>query len=297
MGSLGSSSSFTSSSSKAVRKFLRSQFKSLVFRRVVDVTVYGEIEGLLYYPSILSPSEEIQLPLGQTRAEEFTPLEVEKNVEFRCRSYTALTSGRPIRLETPDTYHIPIRCPSENYAEIDMSDSFWFTKSQNTKYVVPPRKGDLVCGLVGNNRKTGKPLEYSFWFTCSEQFLRAWTLIMFNEHCTFDKNEEQTYKWVMSGNRLCTNSYLKWRLSLQGEPPLEELDDRFYHLRTEKTSKEWVHIYASLVLVARYGQIPSKVNVPVNLDGGPVMKNWHIPPHFVTNLLRLSGCRLQTSEK
>ena len=48
------------------------------------------------------------------------------------------------------------------------------------KDVALPRKGDLLCGAVKPNSR-GK-LYYSQWFICSEQFYRAWTLLMYDTH-------------------------------------------------------------------------------------------------------------------
>ena len=99
----------------------------------------------------------------------------------------------------------------------------------------------------------------------------------------------------MKGNYLSTNGWKRYylpRVRKGMSIPIEEQTQRYYRLRTEKASREWCHIYAAIVLLARYNEIPSASNMPrvlpmpsqspsdvVNFD------MWDIPDGFIGEFL------------
>ena len=156
-----------------------------------------------------------------------------------------------------------------------------------TKCTITPRVGDLVCGIV--DTVSGEPF-FDKWFVCSEQFYRCYTLIMFKNHDSFknaQKRSEPQQYW-MSGNRLMTNSHLKWLLSLREHNlPCDPVKSKqkYWHLRTEPMSVNWVHIYCAMVYLVRYDEFPSSENVPMN-RGGLTYSQWHLPENWTNDFVK-----------
>lgn len=67
-----------------------------------------------------------------------------------------------------------------------------------------------------------------------------------------------------------------------------ELEKRYVSIITEPISINYVHFYAFLVLVFKFGYFPTKMNIPKNLEKDfPNMKLWDVPDfckYFVNNL-------------
>lgn len=208
-----------------------------------------------------------------------------KNVELRYTKFHFFTSQA--RLRENDRTRTTIYGASNRISEMDLFDECDFRLKLQTKkgWVAPPRVGDLVCGVVGQNRNQRNP-EYKFWFVCSEQFFRTWTALHYEEHESLSKKcgngEAQIKRHLMSGNRLCTNGALKLVLgAMQSNVGLDrtEFAKKFFRVRTEDASRYWVHIYAFLVMAIRYLEYPTDANVPNNLDDTPKMTKWNLPDY------------------
>lgn len=121
---------------------------------------------------------------------------------------------------------------------------------------------------------------------------------------------------LFSGNKLCTNAYRKFTVGCKqnfiADIPLEkqateilgmpfferqsdeglvmcpELEKRFNVIITEPVSTRYVHFYAFLVLVFKFGIFPTENNIPKNLEKDfPNMKFWDVPDfctYYVNNL-------------
>ena len=255
---------------------VRAKLKLLVFRRVYSVTHF-QLSKIQYHTK---PDECHQVADGDS----LTDREWLRNAECHYRNYYGWSSKTSLRSNdsSPDRY---IFYEKKDFGTFDPIH-FQIDPAATPQSAVPPREGDLLCGIVKPDA-TGK-LCYSKWFICSEQFYRAWTLMMYDTHTSFTKAEqkgcgEKTY-W-MSGNRLMTNNYLKWILGskeLGITPSDAEQNDRYWHQRCEKIARTWIHIYCAQVLIIRYNESPSDDNVPVvrGVESRPYA-HWHLPPEFV----------------
>lgn len=274
-----------------------------VFRRVKSVDAKPEdLDEVRYYVYDDGVTSEYE-PLKVEEIAKLTPQEIEQYVQYRYRKFTAYTGGAAVREDMHDG--CSFTCSSNNLGVFNPITLEWSRARANIRSasIVPPRVGDLVCGVVDSD----KPNVLKHWFVCSEQFLRFWTAVMFEDHETFDVKcrsrvvltEEERFakikRWLMSGNRLCTNSFRKWVLS-EGADPTNgpEIAKRLFVLRTEDWSHMSVHIYAALVLIIRYAELPTDANVPQNLDGpnGKVelkMKHWDLPVNFINQLISHAG--------
>jgi len=213
----------------------------------------------------------------------FTAAELNQHIEVHATEFTFQTTNTPLRDVRGDVKGMV----SGSSANAAVLDPVTLTLSKQPSTIVP-RAGDLVCGIVKTERFANQPRRppvrtFDVWFICSEQFMRAWTLVMYDQHSSFEE-EPKLRRKAFSGNRLCTNTYRKWVLShTQNDVavPQSEIPEHFYHLRTETPSVEWVHVYAAIVLMARYGEIPNENNVPQNLDGSLALKAWDLPTNYV----------------
>jgi len=254
---------------------LREALGKLVFRRV-DKIVKGYIKEVRWYTG---PGEyEVIKP------REFTEKELDKHVEFLVQRYHFFTS--PASLREDEWKGRAIFGSSFRHATVDPI-SLELTVHP-TKVLV--HKGDLVCGFVRPPINQGQAPSFTEWFICSEQALRAWTMIMYDEHKTLIGEPRLRFKMISGNNRLCTNTYLKKLVVNEQNDTEMSSDDKnsFYHLRTETPSTEWVHIYVALVLMARYGEIPSDDNIPQSLDPDALLMNeWHLPEDYVDKVIAL----------
>jgi hypothetical protein len=259
---------------------------------------------------------------------------IKKSVEIKHKWFSGFTASRAIRDEHASLENKEIYLHSENYSQIDMSlnYTFKFSDVRQLRSHITPVNEDLIFIFIssntlnslksstsstitnttnsGNNKnnKKIKP-KADAWCIVSEQFLRAWTLIRYDWHESFDKyiaintpiseREKALREKLFIGNKLMTNSWLKHHLSLAANGKTmdtEESRKRYYYLRTEYVSKKWVDVYAALVLIARYGELPCPVNVPNNSHNNSINKDdlqeilyrrdaWSLPDVFVTMVL------------
>lgn len=273
---------------------LRDGMKDLIFRRVArvnakdrdlfEVAYHTDTDGRSATCKVIDPRD--------FRERDYTNDEHDRNLEFKYRKFFAFTAERTLR--DNDKYDgQTIFLASNKYSQLDFTEdcTLKFSKKRNMRTnTVPPRPGDLVCMVVSPPTHKRKNLEASFWFTCSEQFMRAWTLLMYDEHPSFEaKGEEPRMRErYMSGNRLNTNSFLKYVLAhrqTRAALDREEAQSRYYRMRTEYVSKRWCHVYSAMVLLGRYGEMPTYQNVPGNRGDGPSCIRWDLPDRFVELLL------------
>jgi hypothetical protein len=284
-----------------IRDLLRDKFSHIIFRRVK--TVYTQNLEKVYY---VTANDKIEMDADMISV--LTPEKKENHLQYEYKSFSGITTTKNIRSNDKYAYEV-IHFSSDTFSELDIENGTFEFVQAPTK--IPPRQqryinekfvySDLICGIVDSRNKE---LHYTHWFICSEQFLRMWTAIMYSDHQIFhtsnfvpssvDKEdfENKLYNRLMSGNRLCTNSFRKWIMIL-GEDS-QETQELFQVLRTEKISIQWCHVYAALVLIARYGELPTsdpkEHNIPFTHDGigyRPMTHEWDLPPKFVDNILSL----------
>ncbi len=251
---------------KNVAHSVKQKFKKLVFRRI------NYIQSFQLQRFLESPFPHSRRPYrGGLHLKMWKQYGVEQSEDF-C----GFTSHFCLR-ETDVYKNKQMPFSKQGYAVLDPIT----LEMVPTKCFATPRIGDLICGIVDTT--TNEPF-FDKWFVCSEQFYRCYTLIMFKNHESFKNAHKRPNpgQYWMSGNRLMTNSYLKWLLSL-GEHNLpydpEESKRKYWHLRTEPMSVNWVHMYCAMVYLVRYKEFPSAANVPIN-KGGLTYSQWHLPKNW-----------------
>ena len=274
--------------------------QNMIFRRVKNTV--SKIENLncaIYCKPSHQGGESVVFdyyPADQADLKRFSVDEMERKVEARFSFFFSFT--KEVRLRDDPYPHKRIFLPSNNYAEFDLLILDW---EKTRSAAVPPKYNDLVCILPGDPAKNGGRPFAAKWFICSEQFMRAWTALHYDYHESFEANgkEPRMRERLMSGNRLTTNSYLKYVLSCQQSMiPIkkDELEKRYFRLRCESWAREYCHNYALLVLIGRYGELPCAANVPNNRGTGtpniqeplPLCTKWNIHPALVT---MWTGCK------
>jgi hypothetical protein len=225
----------------------------------------------------------------------------QRYISVEYKYFFGFTESRGLREEPEVLKDKPIFLHSENYGEMKIQFGDFNFESCSP---VTPVKNDLIFLFMSNKslkeakgKKTSPKADY--WCVVSEQFLRAWTLIMFDWHETFDKffsvkgkslgREELLKKAIYQGNKLMTNSWLKSKIAKESnnlEFTEAESQKKYWFLRTETASKNWVDVYCALVLIARYGETPCPLNVPnTKGESEPQRKSWNLPEDFVGKFL------------
>jgi hypothetical protein len=306
----------TPESLETLRTVVTKNFNNLIFRRVAQVVAKKEhlIETIVtkIIPGVdfvgangVPPGTPLSIfyKIGTPHAN-FTAQEYEQNVEEQFTRFYFFTTETAIR-DNDRHGKIALFGASNKYSQIDitgpnMDFRFSYANEDRTN-LVPPRPGDLVCGLIAKDKYARKNPTFRFWFTCSEQFLHAWTAIRYAEHETLDKlvtrpisdvfdHEAEVRKALFRGNKLCTNSYRKWmRANKECGVAFDqaEAEKRYYSLRCERNAVDHVHIYAALVLILRYREVPNNTNIPAILSPkGPsdvTPKTWDLPEGVNSN--------------
>ena len=260
---------------------LRHRLQRLVFRRVRSIVVPDEAIGSTVTTFWHTPAEQTEFK--ETELDRLTEEQWQKNVEQRHTQFYGFTTRSILR--DNDSWDKSIFFEKKGFS--DFLDPVTLTLDGiESDLTVSPKPGDLLCGEVSNGA-------YSKWFICSEQFYRAWTLIMYHTHSSFRNAEKKkcgTRSFWMSGNRLMTRNYEKWLLAGKDngvEPSRKEKQDRYWHQRTESISRLWIHVYCAIVLLARYRELPSADNVP-RVKGGATKTStpvWDLPDGFVEAFL------------
>ena len=263
------------SSLKSVADSVQNKFKNLIFRRINYMQSFQSNRFLEF------PSPDNKYTRRPYRGSLYSKMWKQYGVE-QCEDFCGFSSSFSLR-ESDIFKNKQMPFSKQGYAVLDPIT----LEMVPAKCLATPQTGDLICGIVDTD--TSEPF-FDKWFVCSEQFYRCYTLIMFKNHESFKNahkrpNPEQYW---MSGNRLMTNSHLKWLLSL-GEHNLpcisEENKRKYWHLRTEPISINWVHIYCAMVYLVRYKEFPSATNVPKN-KGGLTYSKWHLPENWTNDFIK-----------
>lgn len=220
---------------------------------------------------------------------------MKKNGQIDCAEFYGYTTTHAIRKEFVRTLNVPILFRSQTYKQPNIG----MPHASRLYEVITPLEGDLLCIWLSNETIRScqdTVLEADAWFIASEQFLRAHTLILYDWHDSFkslipkntpvEKREEALRRKLFIGNNLMTNGWLKHSLALDESEllPMEPTEsyEKYWHLRSEPASRNWVDVYAALILMARYGEVPTSDNVP-NTATGPQRTQWSLPPNFIKN--------------
>lgn len=292
---------------KQLRDSFRFKMGNLIFRRVQKVFAkyYDMIDVVCHAPVINTPKfEPIQMPLNKYKRSDHNNKIRDRFIEEKYRHFYGFTSNNGLRKNDPYHGH-QIYFNSEKYCQLDM-ETFKFSENENFQRndLLPQpfrnkhMPGDLLCmEVIPSNIKGRGPIA-NRWFICSEQFFRAWTYIMYDKHSSFIYNgkEPRMREKIMAGNTLNTNSYLKWVLAhKQNNMTVDEEEKikRYTRMRTEQVSRRYIHVYSLLVLMTRYGELPTSENVPVNrfqfhyaTKHLPTMRRWDLPSKYIQRILR-----------
>lgn len=274
-------------------------FNSIEFRRVSSVHVEIADTNTSYnYPD---GSSTIINDLSQ-----LSPVEFEKNVITRSHRFYAFTSPKSMRKHgktgEPSFWDgRGIYLDSRNYATIDPC-SFRFKKVEENEAVPIPRKervnpitngrspGDLIACIPQKPRREGDLPRARWWCVVSEQFLNMWTALFEPDHYMFKKNGGNAFDakdWMMSGNRLASNSVRKWVLACKdNNVDVDEKEhwNRFFVYRGEPGGS-WVHTNAAIYMHFIHNEKLTNDNIPQNKKSPrgdvPVnMKSVDLPPDF-----------------
>lgn len=223
-----------------------------------------------------------------------------KTIEYYSE-YNFYTTQKPLRTGEDKIGKEYIFCESKNQCYLNPV-TFKFDRTMSGEdSMILPREGDLIC-LLPVFGKGGRIPEAKYWFICSEQFMRAWTLIIYNEHESFRElafafeegvsREEMLKRKVFGGNYTMTNGYRKWILScvqslLISSP--EEIEKRFWVVRSERMAREYIHMYSALVLMLRYREFPCENNIPNVLNYSPLLTSWDLPFGWLETLVETYG--------
>jgi hypothetical protein len=291
-----------------IRKFLQLKLSGkyfdgvFIFRRVMSVTYPKNVSPI--YTKYTLPNEEPKTVFPSS----FNRKELEKSIQIDCETFCGIACSRPIRDEPHNIYGKEIAFETSTFRNFDITG---LTFSFERVKPVTPIEGDLICIFLprkacersyGDNRNYERPIADS-WFIVSDQYLRAYTAIMYDVHDALtslipkttsrDQKEEKLKEKLFSGNRLMTNTWLKTKLAYEHNGsvfPRDASIEAYWHLRCDNASKYWVDVLATLVLISRYGELPCSSNVPNTKDGGFQRKSWNLPESFERNLFKLCKC-------
>lgn len=159
----------------------RALYKNLIFRRVGrSITHQADLVEKLFFIDDANCNLR-----GKNDTTHYTTEQMQKNVELRYKKYFGFTTQTVLRDNDPHE-GVELFFTSNRYAELDITNrmTFKFASRVNS---VPPRTGDLICGILSPTPQgQDKNPKFDRWFICSEQFMRLWTLIMYDDHASFD---------------------------------------------------------------------------------------------------------------
>jgi hypothetical protein len=309
--------SISQQSQNAIKTFLSDHLSGkklgghFMFRRVSYVDIFGEP----IYSKVIIPTEEPEtLSYFDYTDPQNTKL-LERNIQIDRARFYGITSKAIMRAEMPAFRGKEIFFDDSTYRNLNVSGLTF--QLEHAKPIVPV-VGDLLCIFFSNDsckKRYGREDPYAdAWFIASEQFLRAWTAILFDKHEALTKIVPKSTKpedfesalksKLFCGNTLMTNTWLKNKLAYENENILfsrEESINFYWHLRIENVAKYWVDVWASLVLLSRYGELPTCQNVPnlKNTTGRfePQRAEWNLPHQFIEKLFAKCGCVMPTPPK
>lgn len=291
-----------------IRKFLQAKLSGahisgggcFIFRRVGRVSYPANVQPI--FMKFTLPNEEPEVVYNMSREE------IDKSIQIDCESFFGVAEPRFIRGEPFCTQNKEIAFSSSTYRNFDVTGlTFGFERVKP----ITPMEGDLLCIWLssktcernyGDRRNYERPTADA-WFIASEQYLRAYTAIMFDMHDGLtslvpkstprEQREVKLKEKLFSGNRLMTNTWLKTKLAHEQNNEVfsrETSIKAYWHLRCDNASRYYVDVFAALVLISRYGELPCENNIPNTKDGGFQRTMWNLPTDFVQNLFELSGC-------
>lgn len=283
--------------SKNLVEHFRKHCHKLVIREVDKVAELGKPIKIEYH----FDRNVTEYPIDA----EFSKEEEERNVvrhydTFSFSTQSCAVTASELEINGGMFHRFPIFGQASGSATCDIENfNFRLTRSKTT---IPPRKGDFVCGLVANCKRGGGGFKYEYtsWFICSRQFLHMFKALMGEKPEKFTLNrgqkpvdEDDLYRRLMSGNRLQTANHIKYQMAIfEADPeaiiPENEYKSRFYHIRSEKESKLYIHLYCAMVLIGRFEQFPCKENMPfdvppplnntnVSISSVLSLSEWHLP--------------------
>lgn len=286
---------------KNILSFVRASLKDLVFRRVhrnLSRVNYGnliEIREYYFdenndqrYKSEIITSEDSRLASIEFTNQRLKDVQVHSTTNGKA-GFRILTAGKAPRGESGQCLWLS----SDNQVRIDFEEgTFVLTPMKSS--LVPPA-GQLICGILSEDGKT-----MDKWFACSEQFMRMWTLIMYDWHSSFKKSakrpvrdEKELLQWCLQGNTLVINGLARFRLNHiaeAGNRDSAELKERNYRCDCpEPIARTNIHTYAAVVLMARFGitnltgeNVPRLYNADLTEESRPVA--WSVPKNMYNNL-------------
>lgn len=246
------------------------KFGKCIFRRVVySRALGGSKKRIIYHEGYNDNSYKIKgtnIPLLTSQQYEY---QIDHQVH-KVLGFVVVTTREKIR-DTDTHVNKSIICNSKNM--VTLTERFDVVPLLN-EYLSIPRKGrtyenmkvegDLICifdvepytcqvkikGINGN-------FNANKWFVCSEQFLRLWTLVLYNVHDSFCKiyGKLNSNWWKKMSSKLMVNTPRKY-IVLQKQNDLEieknKPTQHFSVIRTE-TKKFHVHVYIAFVAATRFG--------------------------------------------
>lgn len=155
----------------------------LVLKRLWKDLIFREVKTVKTKDPVLVTHQYINNS-GFVRSEKFrniqealdtVPPSYHKNIQIRYRDYYGFTTDRIVR-NNDIYYDQEIFFSRKCYGELNLTGGKITAKfpSRRGFSMIPPRKKQYVCGLVG---KGEKGLFYRKWFVCSKEFLILWTMI------------------------------------------------------------------------------------------------------------------------
>ena len=293
-------------------------FANLEFRRVQNAAADANhlTEVIVHHPNGTSTIYD-SAAIARGDVPTFSDSDEEHFVERRYSQFYAFTTERSLRAHgkggaSSKWNGRQVHLRSGAYAPFSLVTMRFDTSDPSRRFCAPcPRAarpnpdnskqtlpGDLIaCLPVEPAHNSSRLPTARFWCPVSEQFLRMWTAVMFESHPSLVKKAGDLAPaerhWLMGGNRLTTNSHRKWAQALADNDAAidgEESARRFFYIRTEEASKRWCHVYAAIVLMARYGEFPSGANLPTNRGPNDLNVNqWDLPENFVVDFLARNG--------
>lgn len=275
-------------------KNFKERTEGFLFRQVKSV----EVNGLLGVRRVYVDETDLSIKDQHISFEEWETLRETKDGRITDREYEEIFHDFIVTTEKyafskGDKFHGELRLFKSHQSTFN-HETFTLVPSDKSRINgTPPKHGDFVCFI----RKivdlpSGKRKVVYRWFTCTPQLMRMWRMIFLTSHKSFKSNDENRIReYAMSGNRLCVNAYKKWFLSQYQNsriPDVLSAAERFHVIRTEPHTREFVHIYAAVVLMLRYGEYPSLDNIPQNkdFDDDSQMKGWDLPERYIEKFIK-----------
>lgn len=106
--------------------------------------------------------------------------QIGKEYSVHYNYYDGFTNKKGLRDNDPfhgKSIYFSKKGVDSNYTSIELTPHHrygWFNDDTKGECSIPPRKEQIICGIV---RENDKGLYYKKWFICSPEFLYLWTLV------------------------------------------------------------------------------------------------------------------------